>query len=92
MRKQPHSGRGSEMTYDEMIDILQAAKAGKVIEYRDHHAGWSKWTRNGFDFLSYQYRVKPEPKRCWVKWCENEICYTSHTYQKGWTEMIEVVR
>lgn len=83
------------MTYDEMIKILQAAKAGKVIEYRDYTNEWKAWTHVRFNFANYNYRVKPEPKRCWVKFGADGKPIPGAVCDLGvddWTEMVEVVR
>lgn len=53
------------MTYDEMIEVIQAAKEGKEIEYREK--GDSEWLpaiKPCFSFDINDYRVKPEPKYC----------------------------
>lgn len=49
------------MTPDQIIEVVQAYKDGKTIQYRLH--GTTDW-RNGepiFNFFSNDYRVKPEP-------------------------------
>lgn len=65
------------MTHDEMIAVIQAAKDGKVIEstFNDGlEIDWSEDTehqKDGFDFQSYIYRIKPEPRSLWVVRYEN---------------------
>lgn len=56
------------MTFDEMIAVLQAAKEGKQIEYRNVHreGTWLNATFNHWDFFDYEYRIKSEPRECWV--------------------------
>ena len=57
------------MTIDEQIAVLQAAKAGKVIEFKvrdSANAGWSRWCSEHFDFIGYEYRIKREPREFWV--------------------------
>lgn len=80
------------MTYDEMIAVLEAAKAGKVIEV-DINGEWVKTDRSLFNFQTYEYRVKPEPKRCWVKFVEDGriLAYSEQPYE-GYTEMVEVTK
>jgi hypothetical protein len=66
------------MTIDEMIAVLQAAKAGKKIEVRSNgseiwnpmigtlcnHEDWSAPCNEPpkFNFGMFDYRVKPEPR------------------------------
>lgn len=59
------------MTIDEMIAVLQAAKAGKQIEARPHDMSqtWFTviWTpENRWQFDKFDYRVKPEPREGWI--------------------------
>lgn len=55
------------MTTDEMIEVLQAFKNGKVIQGR--RKGVSEWRDatagpgGAWDFLTWDYRVKPEPPK-----------------------------
>jgi hypothetical protein len=58
------------MTFDDAIQVLQAAKVGKSIQRRVLNSD-NPW-RNilpeavpSLDFSCYEYRVKPEP-RCFV--------------------------
>lgn len=51
------------MKTQEMIEVLHAYEAGKEIEYR--LAGDTDWKDANipvWNFFSYDYRVKPEPK------------------------------
>lgn len=63
------------MSHDAMIEVISAHKAGKTIQYR--HISWTKdkgWQDNpvhlvagpNFDFMDFEYRVKPEPREFWV--------------------------
>lgn len=60
------------MTHDEMIAVIQAAKEGKEIEYKNlGNCPWGRIENNPgrFDFIRFEYRVKPEPvklKEIWV--------------------------
>ena len=55
------------MSNQEIIDVVQADKNGREIEFRYgdegswHHRGSPIW-----DFITYDYRVKPEPLEFWV--------------------------
>jgi hypothetical protein len=56
------------MTHDEMIEVIQAHKDGKVIQIRMPYGG-IEWMRNDapqWNFLSAEYRVKPAPKEYWM--------------------------
>lgn len=59
------------MTLQEQRDMIQAAIDGKSIQYR--RSGSSEWEGactfgpgECFDFHSWEYRVKPEPREWWV--------------------------
>lgn len=70
------------MTLDELIVVLQAAKAGKTIEF-EHIGRPTVWEQKlssdtSWNLFVYNYRVKPEPKRvpleakdippvCWIR-------------------------
>lgn len=52
------------MNYDQMIEVLQAAKAGKAIEWQwiGETGGWKVAEKPLWDFTACNYRVKPEPR------------------------------
>lgn len=53
------------MTIDGMIAVLQAAKEGKSIQFKNHLSnGWTTCgtTMPCWNFDSNEYRVKPEPR------------------------------
>lgn len=55
------------MTHDEMIAVIQAHKNGKKIQLR--RKGSSDWTPSagpGWDFVRFDYRVKPEKKKLYA--------------------------
>lgn len=58
------------MSVDAMIEVLEAFKAGKPIEYRWRYANENVWTPTNElpdDFSNYEYRVtKPKPKNAIV--------------------------
>ena len=55
------------MNIDEMIEVLQAAKEGKQIQYRCcAMKSWKDTTYPSWDFSLYRYRVKPEPREFWL--------------------------
>ena len=54
-----------------MIAVLQAAKEGKLIQYRitdfaGKASGWEDAQCPCFDFTRCEYRIKPEPMEIWV--------------------------
>jgi hypothetical protein len=57
------------MTHDEMIEVIQAHKDGKVIQFRcirDRGDWLSKGTPPLWNFDAVDYRVKPMPKEYWL--------------------------
>ena len=57
------------MTNDEIITVVQAAKDGKTIQYRNGiitEGGWSETTVPLWDFNHLDFRVKPEKKVMYV--------------------------
>ena len=52
------------MTLDEMIAVMQAAKAGKTIQSKSkrYEDGWGDTPDPVWNFNLYLYRVKPEPR------------------------------
>ena len=61
------------MTHDEMIEVIQAHKEGKEIEYKSNVTGeWCASGKPAWDFQCFEYRIKatpPEPKTIWVNEC-----------------------
>jgi hypothetical protein len=67
------------MTHDEMIEVIQAHKDGKVIQCRlknaTNAAFKDRYVKHAFmDFATHVYRPKPEPKEYWL---------VPYTYKKG---------
>jgi hypothetical protein len=55
------------MTHDEMIEVIQAHKDGKVIQLQGLQRDWIDVPRTpDWDFPNIIYRVKPEPKEYWL--------------------------
>jgi hypothetical protein len=59
------------MTHDEMIEVIQAHKDGKVIQRRLRVAIGAEFTdrtrtNSYMDFATFDYRVKPIPKEYWL--------------------------
>jgi hypothetical protein len=52
------------MTHDEMIEVIQAHKDGKVIQLCDCRSNWIDMPRTpDWNFNAVDYRVKPDPKK-----------------------------
>ena len=58
------------MTHDEMIAVLVAHRDGKVIQREDKDT-WRFAPNPTWNFGSYNYRVKPEPRVVFI----NEYAY-----------------
>lgn len=62
------------MNYDQMIEVIQAEKDGKKIELRTRGSlnSWSTRVATGsFNFVTYEYRVKKEPRVLYARILEN---------------------
>lgn len=67
------------MTVDQMIEVLNAYKAGKKIQFRQYGLLlWEDCINNEprWNWTYYDYRVKHEPKVLWVN--EYESSYAAH--------------
>ena len=58
------------MTHDEMIAVIEAAKAGKRIQFRSSSKEstypWTDIDDPTWDFSRFIYRAKPEPRVIYV--------------------------
>lgn len=55
------------MTIQEKIDAMTAFRDGKEIEFRIIDSGkWIESREPNWDFTSFEYRIKPEPRRIWI--------------------------
>ena len=75
------------MEIQEMIDVLEAAKAGKVVQsrYMHHHNCFTDMAVLTFNFEDYTYRVKPEPLELNIVICPK----ANHGYCKCMTKCSE---
>lgn len=77
------------MTHQEMIDVIQAHKDGKQIQFQ---AGgcllWIDVQDNdpSWDFNSCNYRIKPEPRRFWLNVYPDTRIYKVHLSLQSATE------
>jgi hypothetical protein len=56
------------MSHDEMIAVIEHHKNGGDLECTAKTNGvkWAKPIHEGFDFTSFIYRIKPEPRSLWI--------------------------
>lgn len=78
-------------TVDEAIEVLKALKEGKKLEVKLFHADarrWAEWDSPRLpDFMSYDYRVKKEPRVVYIKEAENTKELGNYAYSseaKAW--------
>lgn len=87
--------RRENMTHDEMIAVIQAAKDGKQIQCRDKiHKQWCDSLSPVWDFHTYDCRVKPEPRRVWVRFnaIGGVLAAKTSGDKDGFIEFVEVVK
>ena len=71
---------------DYMIAVMQAAKEGKTIQSRRRHprpdidACWRDAPEPSWNWSTYDYRVKPEPRRVWLNWYPTMNCRSLYYY------------
>ena len=79
------------MTHDEMIEIIQAHKDGKQIEFRKNLSSepWRSLEGPMFDFVLFSYGVKPNQNRTLYQYnyiTSNGAIYKSGRYFSSWIE------
>jgi hypothetical protein len=64
-RPAPQNTGGNMKTLREMIEVMEAAERGEEIEalVKDK---WQKCDCPGFDWIGYDFRVKPKPREFWL--------------------------
>jgi hypothetical protein len=69
-----------------MIAVLQAAKAGKRVEFRSRKCQflppWEDSPCPSWDFDEFEYRVKPEPRTIWVNEVRNENPISTKVFRR----------
>ena len=65
------------MTIEEMIKVMEAFKDGKQIQSRcDDTEEWLNVIPSAWNFDKFEFRVKPEPLKCWANiFCDGGIYY-----------------
>lgn len=85
------------MTNAELIACIQAEEQGKVVECRMRNttAAWKPHTPEWWDNRLFEYRIRPEPRKCWVKWMDDGMpCVVAHSGSptenvRGWQLVVE---
>jgi hypothetical protein len=65
------------MTIDGMIEVLQAAKRGEVIQHRTIGEDDTKWRYTKFPIWAFhecEYRAQSKPRRWWVNVYPKMVC------------------
>lgn len=62
------------MTFDEMIEVLQAAKRGEKVQFRRRGdvGPYQDTASPNWEFSGFDYRAKPTPLEGWVNFYCNE--------------------
>lgn len=57
----------AQPTIDAMVAVMNAAKEGKEIQRRcAGDKGWNDASRPAWNWVDFEYRVKPEPREWWA--------------------------
>lgn len=70
-------------TLDEKLAVMQAAKDGKTIEFKRKltNSGWAVIVAPGWDWQSFEYRVKREPRTFYInEYPDNEYGVIGYAY------------
>jgi len=90
-------------TTAEKIAVMQAFEAGKAIEHtvKGKSLPWLDTDEPWWDWVSYEYRVKPEPLTFWVNvypdgthgatWCSKQEAIRAETKSTRTVKMQEVI-
>ena len=62
-----------EMTEDEIIEVLQAFKEGKEIQFLYNETEWKKAGCPAWNFGMTRYRIKPQPEYVPFTWEDREL-------------------
>ena len=71
------------MTFDELIAVLQAAKAGKIIQRPIGNGKYEDATDFVFSVDRAKFRIKPEPRTIWVP----ESAIPNSTSMVSWADI-----
>ena len=82
------------MTHDEMIEIIQAHKDGKQIEFRKSVSKepWRNLDGLMFDFVLFTYRVKPNQKKILYQYNFQTATGAIYRYDKFFESLTEAER
>ena len=69
------------MTHDEMIEVIQAHKNGKVIQVRTAPSAlWCTTIVPNWNFGFLEFRVKPQPKEYWLIPYKEKLGFSVSSY------------
>jgi hypothetical protein len=60
-------------TTKEMIEVMQAFEDGKGVEAKGRNVGWVLASNPIWDWRTFDYRIKPEPKVIYAN--EYDLCF-----------------
>ena len=66
------------MIIEEMIKVLEAAGQKKVIQYKEQTFPQNIWVdveEPSWNFDKYEYRIKPEPLKCWANEYKDRVAF-----------------
>ncbi len=63
------------MTIDEQVEVLLAIKKGHKIEaqLKNREGDWTPCDNKDLNFIAFDYRIVPEPRRFTVFMCEGQM-------------------
>ena len=62
-------------TIHEMIEVMQAAERGEQIQYKRSGHGWRECeSEPAWDWRSFDYRVKPQPREWFIAMADGMCC------------------
>lgn len=70
------------MTHDQMIAVIAHHRDGGEVEYKHVDNTDDDYTLDpspSFDFVTFDYRVKPEPRSLWIIISESDATFTFKT-------------
>ena len=51
----------------EARDIMDAFMNGETVQYKKATGGWRGATNPTWNFVNYEYRIKPKPREFWIE-------------------------
>jgi hypothetical protein len=78
------------MTIDELIVILEAAKAGKILQ-REEEGAWVDQRPFVYPLVHGNWRVKPEPREYWINPFDSRWVLDRQPINPDWIKVREVL-